>query len=63
MASIRHKHVVLDQKKLDKARRALRTRSERETLEKALDLVITDAELDGALKRAGGRASLEKVYR
>ena len=63
MASIRHKHVVLDQKKLDKARRALRTRSERETLEKALDLVITDTELDNVLKRAGGRASLDKVYR
>ena len=63
MSSVRHKHVVLDQKKLDRARRALRARTEKETLERALDLVLTDADLDGALRRAGGRTSLLKVSR
>ncbi len=63
MSSARHKHVVLDQKKLDKARRVLQARTERETLERALDLVLTDAELDAVLRRAGGKASLRKVFR
>ncbi len=63
MSSARHKHFVLDQKKLDRARRALQARTEKETLERALDLVLTDADLDGALRWAGGRTSLLKVSR
>lgn len=63
MSSVRHKHVVIDQKKLDRARRALRARTERETLERALDLVLTDAQLDAVVRRAGGKGSLQKIFR
>ena len=63
MSTVRHKHVVLDQKKLDRARKALKTRTDRETLEKALDVVLDDAGLDSLLRRAGGKATLRKVFR
>ena len=63
MSTVRHKHVVLDQKKLDRARKALKTRTDRETLEKALDVVLDDAEIGSLLRRAGGKAALRRVFR
>ncbi|HEY3125195.1 MAG TPA: hypothetical protein VGK70_14180 [Thermoanaerobaculia bacterium] len=63
MSSVRHKHVVLDQRKLDRARRALGTRTDRETIERALDVVATDERLDAHLRRLGGTMTLQKVFR
>jgi hypothetical protein len=63
MSSVKHKHVVLDQRKLDRARKALKTRTDRETLERALDFVSNDAQLDSVLRRFGGKTSLRKVFR
>ncbi len=63
MSSVKHKHVVLDQRKLDRARKALKTRTDRETLERALDFVSNDAQLDSVLRRLGGKTSLRKVFR
>ncbi|HYV40879.1 MAG TPA: hypothetical protein VEO02_03715 [Thermoanaerobaculia bacterium] len=60
---MKHKHVVLDQRKLDRARKALKTRTDRETLERALDFVSNDAQLDSVLRRLGGKTSLRKVFR
>ena len=59
----KHKHVVLDQSKLDRARRALNTRTDRETIERALDVVLTDKQLDALLRRVGGKTTLRKVFR
>src|SRR5712691_9581809 len=61
MSSVRHKHVVLDQRKLDRARRVLGTRTDRETIEKALDVVATDERLSAHLRRLGGTMTLQKV--
>lgn len=63
MATLRHKHVVLDQSKLDRARRALNTRTDRETLERALDVVLSDEELNTLLRKMRGKAGLRKVFR
>jgi hypothetical protein len=64
MATIawRHKHVQIDQRKLDRARRVLRARTETETLDRALDLVVTEADIDRALRAAGGKTKLRRAF-
>jgi hypothetical protein len=59
----RHKHLRIDQVKLDKARRLLEARTETETLDRALALVVAEGEIDAALRRLRGRASLKGVFR
>ncbi len=59
---LRHKHVQLDQRKLDRARRALGARTETETLDRALDLVVTEADIDRALRGAREKANLRRVF-
>ena len=59
--AVRHKHVQIDQRKLDQARRVLRARTETETLDRALDLVVAEADIDRTLRRAGGRTKLRRV--
>lgn len=60
--ALRHKHVQLDQGKLDRARRVLGARTETETLDRALDLVVTEADIDRALRGARGKAHLRRVF-
>lgn len=60
--ALRHKHVQLDQRKLERARRALGARTETETLERALDLVLAEADIDGALRAARGKGKLRRVF-
>ena len=40
----KHKHLLLDQRKIEKAQRALGARTETETIERALEIVIDDDE-------------------
>jgi hypothetical protein len=60
--ALRHKHVQLDQRKLDRARRVLGARTETETLDRALDLVVTEADIDRALRAARGKGKLRRVF-
>jgi hypothetical protein len=60
--AVRHKHVQLDQRKLDRARRVLGTRTETETLDRALDLVVMEADIDRALRAARGKSKLRRVF-
>jgi hypothetical protein len=59
---LRHKHVQLDQGKLDRAKRALGTRTETETLDRALELVVSEAGIDRALRTARGKTKLRRVF-
>jgi hypothetical protein len=61
--SLRHKHVRIDQDKLAKARKVLDARTDTEALDRALDLVVSEAEVDAELRRIGGKGSLKKVFR
>jgi hypothetical protein len=56
--ALRHKHVQLDQGKLNRARRALGARTETETLDRALDLVVAEAHIDRALRAVRGKGKL-----
>ena len=62
MIALRHKHVQLDQRKLDRARRLLRARTETETLDRALDIVVTEAGIDRALRSARGKGKIRRVF-
>ena len=61
--SVRHKHIRIDQAKLDRARKILATGTETETLDRALTLVVSEAEIDAALRQLAGRGRVKKVFR
>jgi hypothetical protein len=61
-ASLRHKHIRIDQVKLDKARKVLAAATETEALDRALTLVVSEAEIDAALRAVSGRGRLKKLF-
>ena len=61
-ASIRHKHLRIDQAKLDKARKVLAASTETETLDRALTLVVSEADIDAALRQMAGKGRLKKIF-
>jgi hypothetical protein len=60
---LRHKHVRLDQVKLRKARRILEAATDTETLDRALELVVSEAGIDAVLRGVRGKGGLRKVFR
>jgi hypothetical protein len=60
---LRHKHVRIDQAKLDKARRVLDARTETEAVDRALSLVVTEGGIDAALRGIRGKGKLKKAFR
>ena len=61
--AIRHKHLKLDQRKIDQARRALGTTTEQETLERALDMVLAEDRIIRVLRRGKKMGGFEDVFR
>lgn len=61
--SLRHKHVQLDQGKLNRAKRILGARTETEALDAALDIVVSEAEIDTTLRKVRGKGDIRKVFR
>ena len=62
-SALRHKHVRIDQAKLDRAKKVLEASTDTEALDRALTLVVTEAEIDVTLRRVGGKGRLKKVFR
>jgi len=62
-SSLRHKHVRIDQIKLEKAKKVLDARTDTEALDRALTLVVTEGGIDAALRAVGGKGSFKKVFR
>jgi hypothetical protein len=54
-AKVKHKHYVLDEKKIKRAQKLLGTATETETIERALEEVITERERRRAARRAHKR--------
>lgn len=63
MPALRHKHLQLDQRKLNRVKAVLGAKTETEALDRALDLVVIEADLDTALRKARGKGRLRKVFR
>ena len=60
---LRHKHVRIDEAKLRKAKEVLEARTDTEALDRALSLVVSEGEIDAALRAVGGKGKLNKAFR
>ena len=60
--SVRHKHLRIDQTKVDKARKILAAATDTETVDRALTLVVSEGGIDAALRRAAGKGRLKKLF-
>ncbi|MBV8772956.1 MAG: hypothetical protein JO166_11610 [Deltaproteobacteria bacterium] len=61
--SVKHKHLKLEQRKIDQARRMLGARTEQETVERALDMVLAEARIIRVLRQGKGIGGFEDVFR
>ena len=61
--ALRHKHVRIDQAKLDKAKRVLEAATDTEALDRALTLVVSEGEVDAVLRAGRAKTRLRKVFR
>ena len=60
--AVRHKHLKLDQRKLDRARRLLDLKTEQETVERALDLLLGEEPILRAHRRVKGVGGFLDVF-
>ena len=58
----KHKHLKLDQNKLDRARRLLAARTEQDTVEQALDLVLAEEAVLRAHRRVKGVGGIVDAF-
>jgi hypothetical protein len=59
----RHKHLKLDQSKIDRAKKLLGAKTEQETIERALDLVLGEEAILKAHRRTKAVGGFEDVLR
>ena len=62
-SALRHKHIRIDQLKLEKAKQVLDVRTDTEALDRALAIVVSEGEIDVALRGIRGKGKLKKVFR
>jgi hypothetical protein len=60
--AIRHKHLKLDQGKIDRARRLLGAKTEQATIELALDLALAEGPLLRVHRRIRGAGRITDVF-
>jgi len=60
--AVRHKHLKLDQGKIDKARRLFGVKTEQETIELALDLALAEEPLLRAHRKVRGVGGIDDVF-
>lgn len=58
----RHKHLKLDQRKINQAKKYFGVKTETEAIERALDFLVAEETINKTLRRTGGRGRLKKVY-
>jgi hypothetical protein len=58
-----HKHVRIDQAKLDRVKEVLKAKTDTEALDRALGLIVSEAEINAVLRAAGGKGRLRKLFR
>ena len=62
-SALQRKYAEFDQEKLTQAKRIFGVKTEREALQRALDVVVVEAKIDTALKAARGKGRFRKVFR
>lgn len=61
--SLRHKHLKIDQQKLDRAKRILQLATEQETVDRALDAVLAEEEVLRAHRKARAVGGLVDAFK
>ena len=61
-ASIKRKNYYLDENKIQRAKRVLGAKTETETIDRALDMVLFRKELIESLQKASRAGGVEKVF-
>ena len=59
---IRHKHLKLDQKKIDEAKTYLGVKTEAEAIDRALEFLIAEKTINSALRKMKGKGQIKKVF-
>jgi len=59
-ASIKRKNYYLDEAKIKKIQKILGTKTETETINKAMDIIMFRADLLGSLKKVSGKGGVQK---
>lgn len=59
---IRHKHLKLDQRKIDQAKEYLGVKTESEAIDQALEFLIAEKTINAALRKIKGKGQIEKVF-
>lgn len=62
-STLHRKYVQLDQEKLQRAKHILGAKTDTEALDRALDIVVAEAEIDAVLREARGEGRFRKVFR
>ena len=61
-AALKYKHIRMDQEKIDRVKKIFHTATETEAVDKALEFVIGEEKINRALKSAGGKGRIKKVF-
>jgi len=59
---LKHKHLKLDQAKIDRARKLLGARTEQETIDRALDLLISEEAIVRVHRKVRGVGGFEDAF-
>jgi hypothetical protein len=60
--ALRHKHLKIDQRKLDRVKRILKLRTEQETIDRALDAVLAEEEILRAHRKVRAVGGLTDAF-
>ena len=61
-AALRHKHIRLDQAKLDRVKRILGAKTDTQALERALELVVQEQRINTLMRSVRGKARIRRVF-
>ena len=59
---IRHKHLKLDQKKINEAKTYLGVKTESEAIDRALEFLIAEKTINTTLGKIKGKGRIKKVF-
>ncbi len=59
---VRHKHLRLNQAKLERVKSVLGSATETQVLEGAMDLVLAEAEIVKTLRRVKGKGRIRRLF-
>ena len=59
---LRHKHLKLDQKKINKAKKYLGAKTDTEAIDRALEFIVAEKTIDATLGKLKGKIRIRKIF-